>query len=205
MLIKALKISLLITALFFVGCGVTPPKNQDNICAIFKEKSGWYKPTRKSSERWGSPVSTIIAFLYQESRFIHNAKPPRKYYLGFIPGPRPSDAYGYAQVKNGTWDDYKKATKNRWADRDDFNDVVDFIGWYNHTSHVRNKIALNNTAGLYLAYHEGHGGFARGTYKSKPWLVQVSNKVAKRSAMYQAQLQSCEKDLRKTKWFFGLF
>ena len=43
-----------------------------------------------------------------------------------------SSAYGYAQALEGTWDDYRKDTGRRGADRDDFADSSDFIGWYMH-------------------------------------------------------------------------
>ena len=35
-----------------------------------------------------------------------------EYFLGFIPIGRASDAYGYAQAKTMTWDDYVRETGN---------------------------------------------------------------------------------------------
>ena len=43
------------------------------------------------------------------------------------------------------------------ADRDDFNDAIDFIGWYNDQSSRRSKISKSDAYNLYLAYHEGQG------------------------------------------------
>lgn len=182
------------------GCASAPSQTQD-LCKIFEEKRGWYKEAKKASKKWGIPLATNMAFVHQESRFRARAKPPRVIYLGFIPGPRKSDAYGYAQAKKDTWRWYKKSTGRIIASRKNFGDAIDFIAWYNHTSSKRNGISASNTYGLYMAYHEGHGGFARGTYKSKPWLHQVANKVSARAVRYQQQLARCEKKLNR-RWFF---
>ena len=45
----------------------------------------------------------------------------------------------------------------------------------------------------YLAYHEGHGGYARGSHQQKAWLLRVASEVAQRSEKYQMQLASCGK------------
>ena len=63
------------------------------------------------------------------------------------------------------------------ADRDDFADAIDFVGWYNHQSVKRSGISPQNTYGLYLAYHEGHGGYNRATYCVRTWLMTVARKV----------------------------
>ncbi|TVZ39116.1 hypothetical protein P886_3507 [Alteromonadaceae bacterium 2753L.S.0a.02] len=175
-----------------VSCASSPPKHVENVCHIFDEKSGWYKDAKKSSKKWGVPIATNMAMMYQESRFEAKAKPPRKKYLGFIPGPRKSSAYGYSQAKRETWDWYKKEAGHWGADRDDFDDAIDFVAWYNHISVKKLKISPNDTYHLYLAYHEGHGGYSRRTYKSKGWLKSVAKKVSQRANSYQAQLNKCE-------------
>jgi hypothetical protein len=43
----------------------------------------------------------------------------------------------------------------------------------------------------YLAYHEGHTGYARGSYRAKSWLVRVAGEVGDRAVMYDAQLRAC--------------
>ena len=43
----------------------------------------------------------------------------------------------------------------------------------------------------YLAYHEGLGGFENRSFLAKPWLMTISDKVADRAALYQAQLRDC--------------
>ena len=143
-----------------------------------------------------------MAIMHQESRFQSKAKPPRKKLLGFIPGPRPSDAYGYSQAKDDTWDWYIKSSGNYGADRDDFTDAIDFIGWYNNTSQKRCKIKPDDPYHLYLAYHEGHGGFNRRSFKNKQWLKDVARKVSSRSRQYGVQLARCEESLKKSWWQF---
>jgi len=55
----------------------------------------------------------------------------------------------------------------------------------------RNGIALTDARNQYLAYHEGHTGYSRGSYRRKGWLMRVSNEVAARAYVYQQQLASC--------------
>ena len=125
-----------------------------------------------------------------------------EYFLWIIPIGRKSSAYGYAQVKDETWDWYIKSTHNWGADRDDFDDAVDFIGWYGKMSYDTLKISKWDAKNQYLAYHEGHGGFKRKTYNSKPWLVEVAYKVEKNAKKYGAQLKTCEDELNSGWWFW---
>ena len=81
------------------GCTTSPPDKLDNICDIFREKDGWYADAKDARERWGAPISIMMAFMHQESRFVAGAKPPRTKIWGIIPGPRASDAYGYSQAR----------------------------------------------------------------------------------------------------------
>ncbi|MEO1078171.1 MAG: transglycosylase SLT domain-containing protein [Pseudomonadota bacterium] len=187
------------------ACATSPPGNVDNICAIFDDKKGWYKDARKAEKRWGTSVPVLMAFVHQESRFVAKAKPPRKKILGFIPGPRPSDSYGYSQALKSTWASYERSAGRYGADRDDFGDAIDFVGWYNHQSYQRNGIGRNDAYRLYLAYHEGHGGYSRGTYRSKDWLQGVARKVSDRSGRYASQLASCQERLEKGRGWFGWF
>lgn len=184
----------------FTGCSFTPdsPGQPRNICEIFREHPEWYKAARESYERWGVPIPILMAIIHQESSFISDAKPPRTSCLWIFPGPRPSSAYGYAQASDETWDEYQESTGRTWADRDDFGDAVDFVGWYCNLSTRRSGISKQDPYRLYLAYHEGHGGFNRKTYRKKEWLVQVARKVQRRADTYGRQLDSCEGEFRKT-------
>jgi hypothetical protein len=183
------------------ACATAPPEQVDNVCDIFREKSGWYEDAKQSRARWGVPVSISMAFMHQESRFIATAKPPRKKLWGVIPGPRPSDSYGYSQAKESTWEWYQRSTGNYSADRDDFGDAIDFIGWYNDVTHRELGIDKQDAFRLYLAYHEGHGGYRRQTYRSKDWLVDVARKVDRQAKQYNSQLQDCSEELEPRGWF----
>ena len=120
-----------------------------------------------------------------------DARTPKKYTLGFIPAGRVSSAFGYAQAIDGTWDWYKKDTGRRFASRTDFDDATDFIGWYMNETVKRNGIPLNDAYRQYLAYHEGHTGYKRGTYNAKAFLLRAANEVRNMEARYRGQLQTC--------------
>lgn len=138
-----------------------------------------------------------MAILYQESRFVPDARPPRTTCLWIFPGPRPSSAYGYAQAKDETWELYQNATGNTGADRDDFGDCADFVGWYCWMSMRKCGIRTHDAYRLYLAYHEGWGGYRRGTYWSKKWLLNTARRVEAQARRYRDQLAECESEFRK--------
>lgn len=192
----ALRGAILLTAaaalvLLFQACAGMPPSEVDDLCAIFAEKGSWRAATRRSFERWGIPESVQLAIVHQESRFRAGARPDWRWVLWVIPAGRASSAYGYGQVKDGTWRDYVRATGNRGADRKDFADVADFIGWYGDLIHRRIGVAKDDAYHLYLAYHEGPGGFSRGSHREKPWLLGVARKVDDRARRYQIQHSTC--------------
>lgn len=191
----------LVGVILLAGCVTSPPSNTENVCDILQEKRGWYKQVKRSANKWDSDISLIMAFMHQESRFVGNAKPPRRKILWVIPGPRPSNAYGYSQALKSTWREYRKDTGQRWASRRRFSDAADFIGWYNKQSQARSNISTQDTFNLYLAYHEGQGGYNRGTYKNKAWLNNVAQRVAGRREEYRQQLQSCESSLGRRWWW----
>ena len=177
------------------GCASTPPSNVTSSCAILEEKNGWYEATKKVRDKYGTPINVQLAIIRQESSFKHDAKPGRNHLLWVIPWGRKSSAYGYAQVKDSTWDWYKEKTGNHGAYRDRFEDAVDFIGWYSTVSQKTLGISKWDAYNQYLAYHEGHGGYKRRTFIKKKWLMDVAKKVDGYSQTYAAQLQRCEDDL----------
>lgn len=198
-------VSLLPVIALLSACATSPPQNVDNLCSIFTEKKRWYDDAIDAQEAWGTPVPVLMAIVHQESRFNAKAKPPRKKIFGFIPGPRPSNSYGYSQALESTWESYQRSAGRYGADRDDFGDALDFIGWYNHQSFSRNGIPRNDAYRLYLAYHEGHGGYSRQSYRDKQWLQDVARKVATRADRYRGQLNSCEKQLKDRGGWFNWF
>lgn len=192
----------IVCVMLLAGCVSSPPRHVNNLCHIFDEKNGWYEDARKAEKKWGSSIPTMMAIMHQESRFQSTAKPPRTRILWIFPGPRLSSAYGYPQAKDETWDWYRNSSGNGWADRDDFEDAIDFIGWYNVQSNRRSGIQLKDTYHLYLAYHEGHGGFNRRTFKNKSWLKGVAKKVSARALSYRKQLAGCRERLESDGWWF---
>jgi len=178
-----------------VSCSSYRPDNVNDLCSIFRGKIDWYKDAVDANKKWGTPIWLMMAIMNQESGFVSNAKPKRERFLGVIPLPRRSSAYGYAQAQNPAWQDYMKSIKNRGADRDKFSDAIDFIGWYTHQSQRQLGISKWNAYDQYLAYHEGRRGYKRGSWKSKKWLKKVSNKVKNQSTNYNIQYKNCKKEL----------
>jgi hypothetical protein len=178
------------------------PRNLENICTIFDDRHDWYRAARKSEERWGTPTHVQMAIVRQESSFRYNAKPPRTKLLGFIPWKRPSDAYGYAQALDNTWIRYQNDTGRKFADRDDFDDAIDFVGWYTNLSNQSEGISKWDPYNQYLAYHEGQSGWRRGSYTQKGWLKQSAMRVDNRARDWWVQLQDCQQEL-DDRWSFS--
>ncbi len=82
-LISALGVMLMLSA-----CA-KPPSQTRNACAIFEQRDGlfnnWRRAAIAAEREYGVPVPILMATIYTESSFRHNAKPPRKMILGFIP------------------------------------------------------------------------------------------------------------------------
>ena len=173
------------------GCASTPPANPHDLCAIFNEKPHWFRAAKKAERRWGVASSVMMAVMYKESSYIADAKPPRTKLFGVIPWKRESDAVGFAQATDAAWKDYLRATGNRFAGREKFNDAVDFVGWYLNNAHRRAGIALTDARSLYLSYYSGIGGYTRGTWKNNEWLKGAADKVAARSSRYASQMRNC--------------
>jgi len=181
------------------------PPRSTNLCEIFTENPSWFQHATRVYQRWGIPVSVQMAILRQESSFISDARPPREWLLGVIPLARPSSAYGYAQAIDGSWDLYRTKVNRRHADRENFADAVDFVGWYCDVTHRTLGIAKGDTKRLYLAYHEGQAGYRQRSYQQKPWLMPVAQKVARNAKQYHDQLKGCEQALRtqRSLWPFS--
>ena len=196
---------LAVTALLLLsGCATfapSPPEDQTNICEIFREQPSWYDYAQESEEKWGTPIATQMAFIQRESSFRSHVRPDRKYYLGFIPGPRPSSAKGYAQAQDPVWGEYEDQAGSLFARRTHMKHATDFIGWYNARTRAQTGISLNNPEHLYYAYHEGAGGYQRGTYRSKPQVLNAGRQVASLSNRYQAQLNSCQAEFQCRKFY----
>jgi len=197
------RLALISLCLFVNGCATYRPVQVDNICTIFRGETSWYKSARDANKRWGTPIWVMMSIMHQESRFIDNARPARDWFL-FIPLPRRSTAYGFAQAQDPAWGDYMRKTNNWGASRDNFEDAIDFVGWYTYDTQRTLGISKWDANKQYLAYHEGRGGYKQGTWKNKAWLIRVSKKVQRKAASYNAQLKRCKAKLddEVDSWFF---
>jgi len=176
------------------GCGnreFAAPRELDDACAIVAQHPDYLRAFRATERQWGVPVAVQMAVIYQESKFIGNARTPHQYALGVIPIGRQSSAYGYAQALDGTWEEYVAARGGWGASRDDIRDAADFMGWYMAQTVVETGVPLNDAENQYLAYHEGRSGYLRGSHNSKGWLLRIADEVGSRAVLYDAQLRAC--------------
>lgn len=191
-ILRALAVILLLGS-----CGSTSynsaPGNLDNACSILSERPTYLRAFRAAERKYGVPIASLMAIIYQESKFIGNNRPPHQYALGVIPTGRQSSAYGYPQALDGTWEEYQRAVGDRGARRDDIMDAALFMGWYMQLTERGTGVPLYDTRNQYLAYHEGRTGYMRGTWRSKSWLVRIAGEVETRAIMYDRQLRSCRK------------
>ncbi len=151
---------------------------QNDACQLLDAYPHWRVALSEARDNWQVEPWFVLAFMHQESRFNPEALST-------------SQAYGYAQAKADTWDWYMLKTGHVQGKRNRFDDAVDFMGFYVNRNSERNGVAINDVKNQYLAYHEGMGGFERGSYLGKPWLLTVSDKVLDRAGLYQAQLLDC--------------
>ena len=190
-------IFLALLVLFISACS-SVPKNISNSCSIFNERYLWYKHTKKTEEKWGTPIYIQLAIIKMESDFDWLAKPARQKIFKIIPFKRPSSSFGYSQAVKGTWKQYKNETGNKLARRTRFKDSVDFIGWYTNKTESILKISKKDAFRQYLAYHEGWGAYK--DYKSNQKVIGLAKKVKKQSDKYESQLKKCQKRLNKNKY-----
>ncbi len=179
---KALEAILLIFLILF-GFYWTNQKHpihfQNDVCAIFQQNPSWYASAKAAEDKWGVPIAVQMAIIEQESSFEADAAPAS------------STALGYAQALDLTWQAYLADTHQYSADRSSFAAATDFIGWFTQGVHKRLGISMNDTYRLYLAYHEGEGGYAKHSYYYKPWLIAVAHHVNHKAMKYAEQLKTC--------------
>ncbi len=184
------------------GCSFAtpPPKRQADICQVFAQYPDWYDYAVKSERKWGTSVHILMAFVRHESSYRSHAKPPRRW-LWFIPLGRPSSAKGYAQAQDPVWGEYQAERGRLFRSRSDMEDALDFIGWYNYKTWRQLGISRSDAEKLYLAYHDGRGGYRRGTWKKKPKLQRTARSVAATAGQYRSQLEQCESRFRCDSWY----
>ncbi|UXM95857.1 hypothetical protein N5853_04330 [Bartonella sp. HY329] len=175
------------------GCASAPTRTT-NACAVLDQKNGfftnWERSVKKAEREYGIPTPVILATMYAESNFKHNARPPRTKLLGFIPWKRQSSAYGYAQALDGTWDRYRRETGRTGAKRNNFEDAARFIAWYHRQSVQKNGVAPHDAYNLYLNYYLGHTGYARGNGRGGI-AARGAQRAQTMSRQYDMQLRQC--------------
>ncbi len=185
-----------ILLMFLASCGggsgnFSAPRALDDACALSRERPEYFRAMQATERKWGVPVHVLMATIYQESKFVGNARTPHRFALGIIPLGRQSSAYGYSQALDGTWEEYQDEVGGNRARRDRIADATDFMGWYMHESEQRLGISKFDANAQYLAYHEGRTGYARQSYLGKEWLVGVAASVQARSDKYRDELAAC--------------
>jgi len=191
------KLLLIFTFLLISACS-SIPKNTSDSCSIFNERYLWYKYTKKTEQKWGTPIYLQLAIIKMESDFDWLAKPERQKIFKVIPYKRPSSSLGYSQAVEGTWKQYKEETNNKLATRTRFKDSVDFIGWYTSKSEKILKISKEDVFRQYIAYHEGWGNYKN--YKKNEKIINLAKRVEKQSNIYKKQLFDCKNSLSTRKY-----
>jgi hypothetical protein len=166
------------------------PRNVANICAIYQEKPHWAEAAAAAARRWGTPQAVKMAIIWRESTFRPNVRPPKLDANGRNIG-YASSAYGFPQAIDGTWEWYKRDTGNRRAERSNFADAIDFVGWYMTKTREMNGVGVYDAFTHYLNYHDGHTGYARGGWRSNQSLQGWARQVEAQAALYAAQLNLC--------------
>lgn len=181
----------LLSFLLLSGCAKVEPRDYDKrICHVVSSNWGWSSAIHKTSKRYGISPGLILSVIYHESTFQKDARPPREMLYGVIPW-RTSSAYGYGQIKKETWDWYLQSNPGLFQSRTHFSDTVNFIGWYYQLFQKKAKDRTYLARDFYFAYHEGLGGYERGSYEGKESLIKKANAVALRAEVYDQALKDC--------------
>jgi hypothetical protein len=181
---------LAIGLLALAGCATAPPRDPHDLCSIFDQYPSWYRDAHAAQERWGTPANVLMAFVQRESDYREKARPGRPHFL-FIPLPRRSSAYGYAQAQDPVWREYRKANGGWFKSRKHMGSALDFLGWYTDRIHRELGISKWDPRHLYIAYHEGIGGYRSGHWRHDRHLLETADYVDRLAREYGAQLRHC--------------
>lgn len=178
--------SIILASLAITSCSEeTKVDNKLTACEILNDHPGWAKSLKKAEDTYKLPPAFAMGVMYQESRFKSNAKA-----VG-------SSAYGYAQAINSTWKHFQEDVKAN-ARRDNFDDSVQFMGWYMAQLAKSAKLKMSESENLYMAYMLGATGFKRykaGTFKNKAKIIEdkkLAKKVKNFTSLYKSQLKKCK-------------
>ena len=145
------------------------PSQQEvaDACLLLKQNRPWHEALRDTARNWGAPMGFQLAVIKQESSFdgerpAASRRPPmvrarrrrtRVIGQGLQPG---------ARIPRGRCTRRRPATGAPAATTSATSS--DFIGWYFSTTGKRTGLGQFDYKGHYLAYHEGAGGYLKGTW-----------------------------------------
>ncbi len=184
------------SALLFLGSltltSCSGLSERDDLCALLVEHPQWRAPLQQASADSGIAAAVLMAIMRHESDFEANARPYKRWLFDLLPtDERLSSAYGYAQALDATWAEYQQIRRRPDAQRDDFADAMDFMGWYLQRAVRALQIAPDDARELYLAYHQGLTGYREARYEGKRLLLDAADRVERTAKKYAAQWQHC--------------
>jgi hypothetical protein len=160
----------------------TPLQPANATCALIASHKGWAEALANAQARWETPPAPLLAVVRQESNF----EVPKR-------ATQPLAPYGYAQADARTWSAYRTAVKRPHADRADFADAVDFIGWYFAATRARTGANYaKQLATHYLAYSRGQNRPG----KASPAARKNAAQVVAYAKAYQKDLAACPPKLK---------
>lgn len=183
---KAVLLSMMIVSF---GLALGPVDYDRRICRVLKTNWGWSRSLKKVSKRYDISPGLLLSIIYHESGFKPYARPKRDKLLGVIPW-QMKTSFGYGQIKDETWKWYQGHNPGWFQSRTNFSDTLHFIGWYYQLFLTKAQSDLIQRD-FYLAYHEGLGGYSRGSYDGNEWLLNKANSVVLRAEMYNEALKDC--------------
>lgn len=182
--------------------GLEPDFPAGDLCEIFERRPAWYLRTLKVERRYGLPQAVQMAVVRHESGYQARARPPRRLLWGWIPGPRPSSAFGYSQALDGTWARFQRATGRPQARRDRFSDSVELIGWYFEDAGRALGPRMRDPYHFYLAYNQGPVGYVNAVKRPGSSVSAYARRVAATADQYAAQLAGCRARLERRRIYF---
>ncbi len=83
---RLLRATALLVLVAACGSGnYSAPRNLDNACSIVSQRPNYLKAMKRTERKYGVPVAVQMATIYQESKFIGNARTPHQYRVGDHP------------------------------------------------------------------------------------------------------------------------
>ena len=180
--------SLLIIRLTFVL--FLPNICLSNICDYYYQYPNRYRSQKTLAAQGMLPLTDVHAILLSESS-LEAFSAPRG---SFFQKPK-STAYGYAQVVDGTWQDFTEGHPENWLFRVNFYDSVAFIQWYRMAhGHLLRSTRLYD---YYLLYHDGPKHYIARSFKSQ----KLAQKVEHLAMDMRRDFSRCEAKVQwKANW-----